>query len=60
MNVAAEIADIRHSPAASFWLKEALERALQRDCVDACHDAERLAAVLRARCEEIFKGAAAR
>ncbi len=38
------------SPSASFWLKDALQAALQRDPVDAANDAESLAAVLVSRC----------
>jgi hypothetical protein len=33
----------------SFWLKDALRSALNRDCVDAAHDAELLAKVLKSR-----------
>jgi hypothetical protein len=40
------------SPTASFWLKDALKAALRRDVVDASHDAEILAQVLGARCDE--------
>jgi hypothetical protein len=36
-------------PAASFWLKEALHKALTRDPVDAPNDAETLTAVLQGR-----------
>ena len=45
---------MQESPGTSFWLKDALNKALNRDCVDACHDAEALAAVLRARCDDIL------
>jgi hypothetical protein len=38
------------SASASFWLKDALRAALQRDPVDAANDAELLAAVLASRC----------
>lgn len=37
-------------PAASDWLKRALRLALDRDAVDAAHDAEVLADLLRGRC----------
>ncbi len=42
--------EILASPDASFWLKEALQAALQRDPVDAANDAELLASVLAKRC----------
>lgn len=42
--------EILASPSASFWLKEALQAALQRDPVDAANDAELLASVLAKRC----------
>lgn len=40
---------ILNDPACSFWLKEALEKSLNRDPVDALNDAEILMAVLRGR-----------
>lgn len=42
--------EILASPSTSFWLKDALQGALQRDPVDAANDAEVLAAVLAKRC----------
>jgi hypothetical protein len=43
-----ELSDlILNDPAASFWLKDALRSALERDPVDAVADAETLAAALR-------------
>lgn len=42
--------EILASPSTSFWLKDALQAALQRDPVDAANDAELLAAVLASRC----------
>jgi hypothetical protein len=38
---------------ASDWIKEALEKALDRDPMDAANDAEMLAKVLDRRCKEI-------
>jgi hypothetical protein len=38
---------------ASFWLKDALKSALQRDCVDAANDAELLAIILDERAAAI-------
>ncbi len=40
---------ILNDPSASFWLKDALRSALQRDPVDAVRDAELLAVVLANR-----------
>lgn len=37
---------------ASCWLKNALTTALNRDCLDAAKNAELLAAILSARCDE--------
>ncbi len=48
-------AEVMADPAASFWLKGALEKASQRDSLDALRDAETLAKVLRA---EYGKGGA--
>lgn len=41
------------SPCTGHWLKDALETALHRDCVDAARDAETLAKVLNDRVDEI-------
>lgn len=51
-----EICEVLKSPVASSWLKEALGKALERDCVDAANDAEVLLDLLNKRCEEAFKG----
>lgn len=53
-----EIREVLNSPVASNWLKEALGKALERDCVDAANDAEALLDLLNSRCEEAFKGLA--
>lgn len=42
--------EIYRDPTASFWLKEAIRTALDRDCVDAANDAAFLADFLAARC----------
>lgn len=53
----AMVADaILDSPTASFWLKEALESAWKRDCVDAAADAELLAKILTARGVRMVQG----
>lgn len=50
---------ILEDPCASFWLKEALRKALERDPVDASNDAYILLAVLRQRSENKGWGNAA-
>jgi len=49
-----KIQELLDSPCTSYWLKDALRSALNRDCVDAAADAEVLAAVLTLRAEEIL------
>jgi hypothetical protein len=39
---------------ASYWLKNALKTAVQRDPIDAMYDAELLAEILRARTGEVL------
>lgn len=46
---APDVDEILASPSASFWLKDALRSALQRDPVDAANDAELLASILAKR-----------
>jgi hypothetical protein len=46
------IKELLDSPTTSYWLKQSLQSALWRDCVDASHDAKILAMVLGARCDE--------
>jgi hypothetical protein len=41
------ISEVLASPTTSYWLKDALRTALNRDCVDAANDAEVLAVILR-------------
>jgi hypothetical protein len=47
---ALDVREILASPSTSFWLKDALLSALQRDPIDAANDAEVLASVLASRC----------
>ena len=47
---------IMADPAASFWLKEALQKAITRDPVDALNDAEVLVAVLKGRLDSLLPG----
>lgn len=44
-----DVDEILASPSVSFWLKDALRSALQRDPVDAANDAELLASILAKR-----------
>jgi hypothetical protein len=46
---------IIQDPAASYWLKAALEKALTRDPVDALGDAEILVAALRTNLQDRVK-----
>jgi hypothetical protein len=46
---------ILNDPSASYWLKNALRAALDRDPVDAARDAEILAAALSDRCDAVLK-----
>jgi hypothetical protein len=50
-----EIQAVIESPGTSFWLRQALEQALKRDCVDAANDAAFLSEILARRCEAVFK-----
>lgn len=52
-NVDALIKRIAADPSASYWLQGSLKSALQRDPVDAANDAEVLAAILNAKCNQI-------
>ncbi len=47
------VADILSDPASSYWLKYAVVEAHKRDVVDALHDAELLAAILKRRLDKI-------
>jgi hypothetical protein len=50
-----EIDRVLADPAASRWLQDALREALHRDPVDAANDAEFLAQLLAARCDEMLR-----
>ena len=41
-----------HNPSISYWLKDALRASMKRDPVDALHDAEELAFLLKAYLDE--------
>ena len=49
-----QIEEVLRDPAASFWLTDALRRALARDPVDTANDAEVLARLLDRRCRRIL------
>ncbi len=46
--------NILDDPATSFWLKNALRSALNRDPVDALNDAEVLVVALKERLDFVF------
>jgi hypothetical protein len=52
-NVNERIDDILKDPATSYWLKESLTTALQRDPVDASEDADLLAEVLDEQAKDV-------
>jgi hypothetical protein len=49
-----EVEQVLSDPAASFWLKDALRSALDRDPGDAANDAEVLFQLLDERCHKIL------
>jgi len=49
-----KIKKVLADPAASFWLKRAIEENLNRDPVDAANDAEVLYDVLEERCHLVL------
>lgn len=48
-----EIRAVMEAPGTSYWLRQALESALSRDCVDVANDAEKLSELLTRRCEQV-------
>jgi hypothetical protein len=46
--------ELLRDPSTSFWLRNALRSALQRDPVDAANDADMLARVLDQKCRLIL------
>ena len=51
------ISETLADPACSFWLRDALLSALERDCVDALHDAQLLARLLAEHADEVTRAA---
>ncbi|HDV6122995.1 TPA: hypothetical protein RJN57_000499 [Pseudomonas aeruginosa] len=50
--ISVDIKAVLSSPGTSYWLKDALASALQRDIVDAANDAQALSSLLEHRCAE--------
>ncbi|KKK53059.1 hypothetical protein LCGC14_3098590 [marine sediment metagenome] len=48
-NVDRIIVDVLTSPATSYWLKLSLQRAIERDPVDAANDVSLLGSIINAR-----------
>lgn len=59
MTTSPEIAAALADPAASYWLRDALCAALNRDPTDAANDAARLASLLEAHANAALFGATA-
>ncbi|BAO94101.1 hypothetical protein [Caballeronia insecticola] len=53
--VDADIQAALNSPSMSYWPRDALLSALQRDCVDAARDAQILATWLDRRCDAVLR-----
>jgi hypothetical protein len=53
VNTLPTITELVSDPCTSYWLKDALRSAINRDLCDAVNDAEILTAVLKARLNEI-------
>ena len=49
--------ELLNNPSVSFWLKDALTTALNRDPVDALNDAELLTEALKNHVEEVLNEA---
>lgn len=49
-----EINEVVGSSSTTHWLRQALQSALTRDCVDAANDAEHLSDLLSRRCVQMF------
>lgn len=54
-----KIKSVLEDPAASTWVKESLRKAMGRDCVDAAHDANCVAALLNEYVDEVLGRATA-
>jgi len=56
MTIDDEIKAVMACDSTSNWLLQALQAALQRDCVDAANDAEQLSDLLSRRCTALLIG----
>lgn len=54
MTVEDEIRAALDCASCSRWLRDALQSALARDCVDAANDADRLSNLLTKRCNQVL------
>ncbi|EHP44178.1 hypothetical protein OR16_04342 [Cupriavidus basilensis OR16] len=54
LNIDGRIQAVLTSATTSHWLRQALIKALQRDCVDAARDAHLLAELLNQRCDSLL------
>jgi hypothetical protein len=54
--IRARISNTLNDPATSYWLSDALSKAMDRDPVDALNDAEWLYDLMQERCTAIVKG----
>ena len=54
LNAETRISSVLQHPSTSYWLKDALSRALDRDPVDAVNDAEALHELLVQRTAAVF------
>ncbi|MCO2275025.1 hypothetical protein FA378_10995 [Pseudomonas aeruginosa] len=59
MSINEEIQSVLSNPETSYWLKNSLANALQRDCVDAANDAKMLNDLLTRRCDEALNAGSA-
>jgi hypothetical protein len=54
MGYQAETRKVLADPTASYWLKDAIQSAMERDPVDAANDAKFLSNLLTARCNHLL------
>lgn len=57
LNIAQEIERVIADPTTSFWLRNNIQLALNRDPVDALQDAKHLTDILRAHLDKLFEQA---
>ena len=54
MNTHSKVEELLRCPTTSYWLQDALRSALDRDPVDALHDAQTLVAHLREHLDRVM------